>query len=214
MVELNFLGHIVLARDSTESRIGNFLGDFVKGLPSSFPEKFGDDLVDGILMHRAVDVFTDAHPAFLRAKSLLAPERRRFAGIIVDVFFDHFLSLEWDRLMNIGSREFISQFYSDVTSFRIPDVIDGFPEIATRMAAQDWLGSYASVEGIALTIQRVSARSARLAPMLGAEDDLKRHFREFRECFDEFFPDVKNFAERWQRERPVSRQPFPRCGQR
>lgn len=200
---MNFLGHIVLARDSAESRIGNFLGDFVKGLPSLFPEEFGSELVDGILMHRAVDVFTDTHPAFLRAKSLLAPERRRFGGIVVDIFLDHFLSLEWETLMEKGREEFISDFYSELSVFRLPSVVDGFPVICQRMAQQDWLGSYATVEGIDLTIRRVASRSVRFAPMIAAGEDLERNFDEFRQCFEEFFPDVKCFVENWQSERSL-----------
>ena len=184
--------------------MGNFLGDFVKGLPSSFPDEYGAELVDGILMHRAVDVFTDAHPVFLRAKSLLAPERRRFAGILVDIFLDHFLSLEWDTLMKKGREEFISDFYSELSSFRIPSIVDGFPEICERMAQQDWLGSYATLDGIELTIRRVVSRSARLAPMIGAREDFERNFDAFRECFDEFFPDVKQFTENWKSEHSLS----------
>ncbi|MBG7607350.1 MAG: DUF479 domain-containing protein [Verrucomicrobia bacterium] len=195
------MGHIVLARDSAESRIGNFLGDFVKGLPSSFPEEYGAELVDGILMHRAVDVFTDAHPAFLRARALLAPERRRFAGIVVDIVFDHFLSLEWHALMGKGREGFIRGFYSEISSYRIPLVVDGFPAICERMIRQDWLGSYATLEGIELTIRRVSSRSTRLTPMIGASDDFEEHFDAFRDCFEEFFPDEEGFARQWQQKR-------------
>ena len=194
---MNFLGHIVLARDTAESRVGNFLGDFVKGLPSRFPEEYGAELVDGILMHRAVDVFTDRHPAFLRARDLLAPERRRFAGIVVDVFFDHFLSLRWEDFVQVGRMDFIRGFYGELEGFRLPRITENFPEITERMVRQDWLGSYASVEGIALTMRRVSTRSARLGHLVGAEEDLVKNFHGFKGCFEEFFPDVRSFARDW-----------------
>ncbi len=194
---LNFLGHIVLARDSAESRIGNFLGDFVKGLPSAFPDEYGRELVDGILMHRAVDVFTDKHPAFLRARKLLAPERRRFAGIVVDIFFDHFLSLQWEKWMEGDKDDFVSGFYGELVAFHLPKITEEFPEITARMVEQDWLGTYAALEGMELTLRRVSARSPRLAAMIGSMDDLEANFLEFGECFEEFFPEVRSFAARW-----------------
>lgn len=204
MERLNFLGHIVLARDSAESRMGSFLGDFVKGLPSTFPDEYGAELVDGILMHRAVDVFTDAHPAFLRAKGLLAPERRRFAGIVVDIFFDHFLSQLWDRLLQVDREDFIQSFYGDASSFRLPEITPDFGKVVNRMVEQNWLGSYATMEGIALTINRVASRSPRLAPMIGATDDLEADFDGFQECFEKFFPDVRRFANEWKSVRMIS----------
>ncbi len=205
ITKLNFLGHIVLARDSAESRIGNLLGDFVKGLPSAFPDEYGAELVDGILMHRAVDVFTDRHPAFLRARGLLAPERRRFAGIVVDIFFDHFLSIRWERWMDGKKEDFVSRFYGELVAFRLPRITADFPEITARMVEQDWLGTYASLEGMDLTLRRVSARSPRLAPMIGSMDDLAENFAQFEECFEEFFPDVRTFAKDWQASRTMFR---------
>ena len=186
------MGHIVLARDSAESRIGNFLGDFVKGLPSSFPEEYGAELVDGILMHRAVDVFTDAHPAFLRARALLAPERRRFAGIVVDIVFDHFLSLEWHALMGKGREGFIRGFYSEISSYRIPLVVDGFPAICERMIRQDWLGSYATLEGIELTMRELLSVFKKhgievIAPEVGEKFDPQHH----QAMFEAPVPDTK-----------------------
>lgn len=197
-MELNFLGHIVLARDSAESRIGNFLGDFVKGLPSAFPDEYGAELVDGILMHRAVDVFTDRHPAFLRARRLLEPERRRFAGIVVDIFFDHFLSIRWEKWMVGRKEDFVSKFYGELLAFRLPRITADFPEITARMVEKDWLGTYATLEGMELTLRRVSSRSPRLAPMIASMDDLVENFQKFEECFEEFFPDVRCFASDWK----------------
>ena len=207
---LNFLGHIVLARDSAESRIGNFLGDFVKGLPSAFPREYGAELVDGILMHRAVDVFTDRHPAFLRARQLLAPERRRFAGIVVDIFFDHFLSIRWGKWKEVQKEDFVSNFYRELLSFRLQRITVDFPEITARMVEQDWLGTYESLDGIDLTLRRVSSRSPRLAPMTASMDDLVVKFAQFEECFENFFPDVRTFVRNWQARNKTSNPENPR----
>ncbi len=170
----------------------------MKGLPSAFPAVYGPELLDGILMHRAVDVFTDRHPAFLKARALLAPERRRFAGIVVDIFFDHFLSLRWERWMVGSKREFIDRFYTELLAFRLPEITTEFPQVTARMIEQDWLGTYATLDGMDLTLRRVAARSPRLAVMIDSMEDLLGNFPEFEECFEEFFPDVRGFARDWQ----------------
>jgi len=97
---MNYLAHLALiptsCRDREDAlRIGNLLGDFIKGTESSLRLQFPVDLVDGIKLHRAIDKFTDAHPSFLESKQLLAPERRRYAGIVLDIIYDHFLSIHW-----------------------------------------------------------------------------------------------------------------------
>lgn len=171
----------------------------MKGLPVTFSAQFDAEVVDGILMHRAVDAFTDRHPAFQRARLLLALERRRFAGVLVDVFYDHFLSLQWERWMgNTPRRGFIDRFYRDLQGFGQIEEVDDMPEIATRMAEQDWLGGYVALDGVALTIARIASRSVRFAPMIGGADDLEKSFVEFQSCFEEFFPDAQRFAQEWK----------------
>ena len=88
---MNYLAHLLLADDTDASRIGNLLGDFATGTIESLAERYPPEILRGIKMHRAVDRFTDSHEVFKHARNLLAPGRRRFAGIIIDIIFDHYL---------------------------------------------------------------------------------------------------------------------------
>ena len=100
--------------------------------------------------------------------------------------------------MEGGKDDFVSGFYDELLAFRLPRITGEFPEITARMVEQDWLGTYATLEGMELTLRRVSARSPRLAPMIASMDDLVESFPVFEECFEDFFPDVRAFARDWQ----------------
>ena len=91
---MNYLAHVHLAEPSAAGRFGALLGDFVKGAPD--PE-LPPSVRRGILMHRRIDAHTDAHPVHRTSRRRFAGPRRRFAGIIVDVAYDHFLASAWSR---------------------------------------------------------------------------------------------------------------------
>ncbi len=201
---MNFLGHIVLARPVPESRLGNFLGDFVKGRPETFADAFSPWVVDGILMHRFVDDFTDAHPAFKRAKTALSPEFKRFSGIIIDVFFDHFLSIHWEKLNLPDRHELINSFYTDLKNFPRHNLLDdAFYQGCERLCREDWLRSYITLEGMETTFQRISKRSPRLTPLSTAAKDLRNSYDVFDSCFAEFLPAVIKVTNGWKHERPI-----------
>ncbi len=95
---MNYLAHLHLAEDSDESLLGNLLGDFVKG---HLGNEYSPEIIKGIKTHRKVDAYTDSNEKFLACKKLLRPDRRRFAGIIVDLSFDHFLAKNWSQYSNV-----------------------------------------------------------------------------------------------------------------
>src|ERR1051325_10142199 len=89
---MNYLAHLFLAEDDPESLLGNLLGDFVKGAKK---DDYPDSIRRGIELHRKVDRFTDAHRVVRSSLSLISPARRRFAGVLVDIFYDHLLAKDW-----------------------------------------------------------------------------------------------------------------------
>lgn len=190
---MNFLAHLYLAGSSDASRIGNLLGDFVKGTPESLVAHYPPEVIAGIVMHRHLDRFTDQNEHFLTARDLLVPERRRFAGIVVDIFFDHFLTIHWDQFAETPLTEFVAEMYA--TLERHPDWLS--PEFATilpRMHEENWLSSYGTTEGIALTLERVSRRSPRIAPIKECSKELDQHYEAFESAFHLFFPAARIFA--------------------
>jgi acyl carrier protein phosphodiesterase len=196
---MNYLAHLLLADDSDASRIGNLLGDFTRGLISDLEKKFPAEVVRGIRMHRAVDRFTDSHSAFKSARGLLQPERRRFAGIVVDIFYDHFLCVHWHDYSDIPLADFIASVYralEEHPEWRAGRLAEVFP----LMRDEDWLMRYSTVEGVHNTLLRVSRRSHRIAGIAHASDDLRTHYPSFQALFHRFMPDLLEFAQRWKRE--------------
>jgi acyl carrier protein phosphodiesterase len=193
---INFLAHLILAAPTDASRVGNLLGDFVRGTPESLRGTFPDEVLHGIMMHRHLDRFTDDHPAFKSARPLLAPERRRFAGIIVDVVFDYFLTAHWSHFFPaIDLAEFIDDCYS--TLERNPDwLTEDLRAVLPRMREENWLHSYGTLEGLTLTFQRISRRSRRTGAIAEAHLDFITHKQSFEQAFHAFFPDVQKESAR------------------
>lgn len=191
---MNFLAHFHLAQATDASRVGALLGDFVRGTPESLLQSHPRELVDGIVLHRAIDRFTDQHPVFLESKRLLDPSRRRFAGIIIDIFFDHFLTQLWSDYNRRSLRRFIAEIHETLdrrSAWLTPEVA----AIIARMKKENWLGTYGTIPGLALTFARVSQRRPFLAPLRGAEEDLITHYQSFTNAFRAFYPEVMTFAQ-------------------
>src|SRR5213076_3593658 len=91
---MNYLAHLFLAEETAESLIGNLAGDFVKG---AIGDRFPPAVAEGIRHHRRVDAFTDSHPSVAAFRRVLIPEHGHYARVIADVFFDHFLAIDFTR---------------------------------------------------------------------------------------------------------------------
>ncbi len=191
---MNFLAHLHLARPEPISRLGNLLGDFVRGRPD---ERFSPEIWRGIMHHRHLDAFTDAHEAWRRSRRRLAPERVRFAGIVVDVFYDHFLSRHWERFVADGEGlvDFIDQCHRDLR-LAAPLAPEDARAVIARMERQGWLASYGELAGIDEAMRRISRRSPRLGAMAGAVADLERDYAGFEEDFLTFYPGAMARSER------------------
>ena len=190
---MNFLAHFHLAHPSDASRTGALLGDFIRGPRESLLETYPGDLVDGIMLHREIDAFTDSHPVFLKAKMLLAPQRRRFAGIIIDVFFDHFLAQNWADYSSQSLPEFIKDIY-EVLERQNHWMTPELSRIIPRMQSENWLGTYGTIEGLALTFRRISRRRDFLEVLIGSEEDLTNHCHSMGKAFRKFYPEALAFA--------------------
>jgi len=196
---MNYLAHLLLADDSDASRIGNLLGDFTRGPMEELAKLYPAELVRGIKMHRAVDSFTDSHEVFRRSRTLLSPERRRFAGIIVDIFFDHYLCLHWKQYCQLPLEEFIEEVYralDEHPEWRAGRLAEAFP----MMRSENWLMTYTTIEGIGLTLDRVSRRSPRISKIAGGAEDLRENYEAFEKHFHEFMPDLVKFVNDWKKE--------------
>lgn len=187
---MNHLAHLALADGSPESIVGNLLGDFVKGNPDG---RYPRAIVRGIRLHRAVDRFTDEHPRVQHALARFPREHRRFAGIGVDMAFDHFLAARWQREDPRGFAAARRHAYAVLTA-RQAELPERFRRILPSFRDDDWLGSYARFDGIAHALRRMAARLSRPNPLPALADDIARERAALEADFDAFWPEVQRFA--------------------
>nr|WP_322626256.1 ACP phosphodiesterase [uncultured Flavobacterium sp.] len=183
---MNFLAHIYLSGNNDHIKIGNFIADGIHGQPQGYhPE-----IVKGIMVHRAIDTFTDAHPLFRQGTKRLHARYHHYAGVIMDIFYDHFLAKNWAVYSNVPLPEFAQDFYKLVT-----DNYEILPErnkgMIPHMTQYNWLVSYASLEGIDRTLKQMDHRTKLRSGMGNAVDELKEYYTEFEAEFTEFFIDIQ-----------------------
>jgi acyl carrier protein phosphodiesterase len=183
---MNVLAHLLLAGDDPGLRVGGFIADFVRG-PDL--DAFKPDVARGIRLHRRIDAFTDAHPAFRTSVARLRERRGRYAPVLVDVFYDHVLALRWDEFHARTLEEFVSEATALLRRHEatLPERCRRFLDHLIR---RERLTAYRTVEGIAATLQEMSTRTRPGAPLPGAEEDLVRHAAGLEEDFRAFFPDA------------------------
>lgn len=190
---MNFLAHALLAGDDPALIVGGVVGDWIKGrLPAGLP----DDLARGVALHRAIDSHADSHPAFRQSRARISPARRRYAGVLVDVFYDHLLARDW---LTIYPRP-LDTFCADVYLFieeRMHDLPAASHPALRMMAREDWLASYAEIEGIADVLARMSRRARQPNPLHAGELELLADMAGFERDFESWLADTRLFCAQW-----------------
>ena len=188
---MNYLIHFLLAGDDDELRLGNLLGDYVKGRVERFDHPgVTDRLRTGIQMHRTIDAFSDRHPAVHRSKKILSAEYGRLSGVIVDVFYDHVLARRWTEHHPRPLPDYAQEVYRTLQSnmHRLPPPVH---PLVTNMSRYDWLRNYASQHGIERALQGMARRRPVAAEIGTAGRLLADHFDRLSEDFDEFLPELR-----------------------
>ncbi|HBH23872.1 MAG TPA: DUF479 domain-containing protein [Cytophagales bacterium] len=185
---MNFLGHIYLAGNDESLIIGNFIADFVKGKAY---RKYPKDIQHGIQMHRQIDHFTDNHASFLKSNRRLFTKYRHYAGVITDIFFDHYLAKNWGEYHHTPLNEFAAQFYSLVYE-NYDDLPERVQYMFYYMRTHNWLYNYQYLDGISRTLQGLSRRTAFDSGMERAIEDLRQDYSWHEGNFKTFFRDIKS----------------------
>lgn len=190
---MNYLAHVFLSHETPDAVTGALLGDFVKGRA---PERWGAAVRHAILLHRAIDRYTDGHAVVCASRALISPERRRFAGILVDIFYDHFLARHWSRFC----AQPLTNFTGDIYRLLLPrraSLPERLRHILPYMAADDWLASYAEVSAVDAALNGMTRRfrnPPRAQPLASGAVELALHYPRFEAQFLEFFPQVQDFV--------------------
>ncbi len=192
---MNYLAHLYLSEANDDAWLGSLLGDFVKG---PLDGRYSETITQAIVLHRKIDSFTDSHPLVLRSKARISPTRRRYAGIMTDMFYDHFLARHWEDFHDEPLALFAGRIY------RVLDKHHGIlPErlqhMAPIMAQGDWLGSYADIDSIHSALNRMSRRLKRENRLIDSAEELVGNYEQLEVDFREFMPQVEQLARTFAR---------------
>lgn len=187
---MNYLAHLYLSAPDDDALLGSLLGDFVKG---EIGDRFTPPLAHAIALHRRLDSFTDAHAAVQRSKSRVSAARRRYAGIMIDMFYDHFLALSWAEFHAEPLATFTARVYA-LLERRQSELPARLKVVAPRMAAGDWLGSYVNPSNVARALDGIGTRLKRENHLSGAGEELLADYAGYEADFRAFMPDVRAFA--------------------
>ncbi len=187
---MNFLAHIYLSGNNDNIAIGNFISDSVRGNKyKAFPK----EIQKGILLHREIDTFTDAHPVFRQSTKRLHKNYSHYSGVIVDIYYDHYLAKNWSKYSVIPLKDYTAHFYNilkekhDILPLKVQ-------RLMPYMVSGNWLFSYASLEGIKKVLEGMNNRTKYVSKMNLAINDLKEYYTEFEIEFTLFFDELIKFS--------------------
>lgn len=183
---MNFLAHIYLSGEDEGITIGNFIADGIKGKKYlNYPPQ----IQKGILLHRFIDSFTDAHPTVRQSTARLHENYSHYSGVIVDILYDHFLAKNWKHYHAQPLAEYVEDFYEMLRSnFNIlPTRIQ---RMMPYMIADNWLLSYQSIQGISTILKQMNHRTKNRSRMNFAVLELEQYYTEFEAEFTSFFDEL------------------------
>ncbi|MGE5943535.1 MAG: ACP phosphodiesterase [Flavobacteriales bacterium] len=183
---MNFLAHIYLSGDNDLVTIGNFIADGIKG---NDYKNFSKEFQIGILLHRHIDTFTDAHETVRQSTKRLHEKYGHYSGVIVDILYDHFLAKNWHLYCDIPLEVYTDNFYNSLEEHY--DLLPmGIQKMMPFMMADNWLLSYASIEGISRVLEGMNRRTKNRSGMHKAVNELELFYSEFETEFSHFFEEL------------------------
>lgn len=192
---VNYLAHLFLSGDDQLVMVGNFMADGVKGRDLSAHHP---DVQRGIRLHRRIDSFTDQHPLTAVGRKRLHPTCGKFAGVALDLFYDHLLASEWERYSNVPLAQYARQCYS-VLQREVARMPERTQRMLPYMVGGDWLTGYAQLEGLADALYGLSIRVPHGTVLAGAEAVLVAHEADLRREFRTFLEEMReHLAATWE----------------
>jgi len=197
---MNHLAHALLAGADDDLRLGGVLGDFVRGTPDpALPEP----VREGIALHRAVDSYTDRHPEVIAARALFAPPYRRYAGIALDMWFDHCLARDFAAWSSLPLAAFSADL-RDLLQRQVALLPSAARRFAQYMEANDLPAGYADPRVLERALAGIGQRLRRDNPLAQMLPQLQALDAPLQQHFEAFFPQLRQFASDW----PLSRRPL------
>jgi acyl carrier protein phosphodiesterase len=189
---LNYLAHIYLSGAHEEILVGNFIGDYVKGFELG---RYTELVRKGIMLHRHIDSFTDTNIIVKRSKSRIMEKYHKYSGIIIDIFYDHFLVSNWPAYSAVPIDEFVLNVHS-VLSRYVDMLPEGVRLFLPSFIKNNWIQKYSTIEGIEDVLHKMSARTTLPEETEYAIKILREEYDKFDSEFSAFFPALINYVSR------------------
>ena len=184
---MNFLAHIYLSGDDDFVKIGNFMADSIRG--SQYLD-YPNSLQKGILLHRHIDSFTDAHPIYRKSKHRLHEKYGHYSGVIMDIAYDHFLAKNWSKYSNEKLEDYAADFYQLIQdNYEI--LTERTKGMLPYMIGRNWLVSYATIAGLEMILFQMDYRTKHRAHMQEAIVEIQDFYAEFESEFFQFFEELE-----------------------
>lgn len=183
---MNYLAHITLAKTTADSLVGNLLGDFCKGVAV---EQLSNAMQAGLANHRAVDRFTDSHPLVKQTKGEFSALRRRFAGVALDVLFDHLLIRHWSRFYQTDFVSFKLQVYQRLAQAE-PLMPEAMQQIMRKVRLYDWFAQYQQLTDVGVALDNIARRIRFNNQFSGMLDEITPLYPQLEQIFLQFYPQL------------------------
>lgn len=188
---MNFIAHLYLSGTNEGIMMGNFIADAVKGKEAM--KLYPLEIQHGITLHRKIDFFTDNHPVFKQSKHILVPTYNHFAGILVDIFYDHFLTLNWNNYSEEQLNDFSIRCINTIEK-KWEYVPDHMRMFFNYMKRYDRINGYQHLKTITSVLAGMNRRTNSISGMDKATKDLLLHFEVLQEQFRLFFPELQMYV--------------------
>jgi len=187
---MNFLAHIYLSFGDDEITIGNFIADSIR---ANKYKHLPDRIQKGILLHREIDTYTDAHPIPRVSSKRLHQNYSHYSRVIVDIFYDHFLAKNWKQYSDTPLEIYVDKFY-DLLEDNFTILPDGTKRMIPYMISDNWLLNYAQMDGISRVLSGMNRRTNNKSKMNFAILDLEKNYEAFEVEFTAFFNELVVFS--------------------
>lgn len=187
---MNYLAHIYLSGSNDFIKIGNFMADSIRG--HSYVN-YPIDVQKGILLHRSIDSFTDAHTIYRRSKHRLHNNYGHYSGVIMDIFYDHFLAKNWNKYSNEKLEVYVEDFYS-ILKKNYEILTEKTQNMLPYMIDNNWLLNYKTIAGIEHILFQMDYRTKNRVSMQNSVNELQEYYSLFEEEFSLFFRELQSFC--------------------
>ena len=187
---MNYLAHVFLSGKDEEVIIGNFIGDYVKG--RAF-RKYSESIKKGILLHRNIDAYTDRNKIVRKSKSLLKKKYGKYSGVIIDIFYDHFLTVNWSRFSRQPLTDFTDNLHKILIRYS-PVLPEKVKLLVPSFIDNNWIKTYRSIKGLEIVLNRMSDKTTLPDETAFAIGVLKEYYNRIEGDFLAYFPSLMNYV--------------------